>query len=100
MSDLLFIYGTLKLPEVQRQIIGREVELVSDTLNGYTTQPVVIDGVEYRTLVTEENAQVEGAVISVTSGELARIDAYEPPEYNRIKVVTTSSKPAWVYVKI
>lgn len=99
MAEDLFIYGTLKLSEVQLEIIGREVELVADILTGFKTEPVVIDGIEYRTLVPDEGSQVKGVVISISPDELARIDAYEPTEYKRISVTTACGKTAWVYVK-
>ena len=99
MSEELFIYGTLRLPEVQRKIIGREVELVADTLAAYKAEPVVIDGTEYRTLVPDQGSAIDGAVISVTPDELARIDAYEPEEYHRKLEITASGRSVWVYVK-
>lgn len=87
------------LPHVQQEIIGREVELTVDTLKGYQTQPVVIDGIAYRTIVPRKDAEILGAIISVTEAELARIDEYEPEEYKRISITSTSGKNAWVYVK-
>ncbi len=99
MAEQIFVYGTLKLPVVQREVIGREVELLADTLKGYQTEPVVIDGTEYQTLVPHEDAEIEGTIISVTRAELARIDAYEPDEYKRTSVTAKSGRVAWVYVK-
>ncbi len=99
MTEGLFVYGTLKLPDVQREIIGREVELLADTLKGYTAEPVVIDGTEYRTLVPHEDAEIGGAIISVTKDELERIDDYEPDEYKRTCITATSGKTAWFYIK-
>ena len=99
MGEQLFVYGTLRLAEVQREIIGREVELASDTLRRFKTEPVAIDGIEYPTLVPDKRSKIEGAIISVTNDELAGIDAYEPEEYKRIGVATASGKTAWVYVK-
>ena len=99
MTEELFVYGTLKLPEIQREIIGREVELHSDTLMGYKTEPVMIDQTEYRVLVPDQGSEVEGALISITKDELTRIDRYEPEDYKRISVTVNSGKTAWVYVK-
>ena len=89
----------LLLPEVQKKIIGRKVTIVVDELNGYTTVPAVINGVEYRTLAADENSKLDGGIISVTPNELISIDAYEPPEYKRINVTTVGGITAWVYVK-
>ncbi|HEX3100933.1 MAG TPA: gamma-glutamylcyclotransferase family protein [Pyrinomonadaceae bacterium] len=99
MTEQVFVYGTLKFPDVQREIIGREVPMVSDTLNGFISEPVVIDGTEYRALVPLKGAETEGAIITVTTPELDRIDAYEPDEYKRIKVTTVSGRIVGVYVK-
>lgn len=97
MNEELFVYGTLRLPEVQLRVIGRSVELTSDILNGYKTVPVVIGGNEYLTLIQDDNSKIEGAVISVTKEELERIDAYEPEEYERISLTLESGKSVWVY---
>ena len=99
MAERIFVYGTLRLAEVQLEIIGREVELAHETLKGFKTEPVVIDGAEYRTLVPDKDSEIEGAIISVTNDELARIDAYEPEEYERIRVTAVSGTTVWVYVK-
>ena len=99
MTEQLFGYGTLKLAEVQLEIIGREVELALDALKGFKTEPVAIGGAEYRTLVPDKSSEIEGAIISVTKDELARIDAYEPEEYKRVSVTMVSGTTAWVYVK-
>ena len=99
MTEELFVYGTLKLPEIQREIIGREVELLSATLMGYKTEPVMIDRAEYRILVPDQGSEVEGALISITKDELTRIDRYEPEDYKRISVTVNCGKTAWVYVK-
>lgn len=99
MRENLFVYGTLMLRNFQLDIIGREVELVPDAVMGFKIEPVVIDCIEYRTLVPDAVSVVEGAVISVSKDELARIDAYEPAEYRRIRVTTTSDHIVWVYVK-
>ena len=99
MTERLFVYGTLMLPEVQREIIGREVDLLADAVEGFAAEPVTIDGTEYRTLVSNEDSEIEGAVISITKAELSRIDNYEPEEYKRISVTKVSGKTAWIYVK-
>ncbi len=69
MSEELFIYGTLKLPEIQLKIIGRKVELMADVLKGYKTAIVFMDGTDCLTLIPDENSQIEGAIISETKNE-------------------------------
>ena len=97
MAEQLFVYGTLRQPEVQIEIIGREVELVADSLTGFKTEPITLDGVTYRILVPATDAEVAGSIIFITQDELERIDAYEPDDYKRISVTTASGKTAWVY---
>lgn len=99
MSEELFIYGTLRLPEIQLEIIGRKVEMKADVLKGYKTAVVFVAGIECLTLVADEKSGIEGAIISITSNELARVDAYEPHEYERMRVTTASGSTVWVYVK-
>ncbi len=99
MNEELFIYGTLRLPEIQLLIIGRKVEQIPDILKNYKITNIFIKETEYMALIPAEESEINGAVITVTKDELERVDEYESEEYRRIKVTLESGKVTWVYVK-
>jgi hypothetical protein len=43
---------------------------------------------------------VQGVVFSVTIKELEQSDAYEPADYQRVRVELRSGERAWVYLQI
>lgn len=95
--ELLFVYGTLKDPKIQEEVIGSSKEMVSDSLDGYTTvRKKIVDGV-YPVLIPDPTSSVIGKVISVKKDELSRIDEYETKVYERKQVVLKSGRQAWVY---
>jgi hypothetical protein len=104
----LFSYGTLRQPEVQRALFGREVPTVADQLPGYRldwltiTDPDVIatSGSDRHPILHAGVAGdlVEGAYLELTEGELAAADAYEVDDYARAAVVLASGVDAWVYL--
>jgi hypothetical protein len=104
----LFSYGTLRQPEVQRALFGREVPTVVDQLPGYRldwltiTDPDVIatSGSDRHPILHAGDAGdvVEGAYLELTEDELAAADAYEVEDYARAAVVLVSGLDAWVYL--
>lgn len=99
MKELLFVYGTLKDSEVQKEVIGRTVKAIPDILEGYKKSKVKINGNTYPILVPDSNNSIEGLVISLAPKELKLIDEYETKAYKRKKVILKSGKRAWVYQK-
>ena len=106
---LLFSYGTLQEPAVQRETFGRRLDGRPDTLPGYTTARVpIVDPVQraamkrtyYDNVVpAAEAAQVEGTAFEVTEDELADADDYErDADYVRVRVTLGSGDAAWVYL--
>lgn len=109
MSELLFSYGTLQLPEVQRATFGREVAGRPDAIVGYhldyvtITDPHVIttSGSDRHPIlrpVEDAEAHVDGMVFEISETELAAADEYEVDDYRRIAVPLASGATAWVYV--
>lgn len=108
-SELLFSYGTLRQPDVQRSTFGRELDGAPDAIVGYDldyvtiTDPHVIttSGSDRHPILkpTERpGAAVEGTVFAISAADLAAADEYEVDDYRRIAVPLRSGGQAWVYV--
>ncbi len=108
-TELLFSYGTLRLPEVQRNTFGRELDGRPDAIVGYEldsvtiTDPHVIatSGSDRHPILKPTDrpgAAVEGTVFAISEVDLAAADDYEVDDYRRIAVPLRSGEQAWVYV--
>ena len=108
-SELLFSYGTLRQPEVQRSTFGRELHGKPDAIVGYDldyvtiTDPHVIatsrsDRHPILKPTERPGAAVEGMVFAISAADLAAADEYEVDDYRRIAVPLRSGGQAWVYV--
>jgi gamma-glutamylcyclotransferase (GGCT)/AIG2-like uncharacterized protein YtfP len=106
---LLFSYGTLQLPEVQRAAYGRRLGGEPDALVGYTLVPLEIDdpsvveisgkAVHNIACPTGDSAdRIPGMVFALTKAELDATDAYETDAYSRVEATLESGRKAWVYV--
>jgi gamma-glutamylcyclotransferase (GGCT)/AIG2-like uncharacterized protein YtfP len=109
VSELLFSYGTLRQPEVQRATFGREIEGYLDAIVGYDldyvtiTDPHVIatSGSDHHPILRptdRPDAHVDGTVFTISEADLAAADDYEVDDYHRISVPLRSGPHAWVYV--
>jgi gamma-glutamylcyclotransferase (GGCT)/AIG2-like uncharacterized protein YtfP len=109
VTELLFSYGTLRQPDVQRSIFGRQLEGRADAIIGYDleyvtiTDPRVIaaSGSDRHPILKPTDragAAVEGTVYAVSDVELVAADDYEVDDYERIAVPLQSGGQAWVYV--
>ncbi len=108
-TELLFSYGTLRQPEVQRSTFGREVDGRPDAIVGYElhyvtiTDPhvVALSGSDRHPILRRSDAPdsfVPGTVFAISAAELAAADDYEVDAYRRISVPLRSGASAWVYV--
>ena len=90
----VFVYGTLKQPWIRRFIIGRSVDVTTDTLTGYERH-----GLD---LMEEPMATTSGLRFKVSAAEMQRLDRYErlAVRYQREQVILDSGKQAWVYRRI
>lgn len=95
----LFVYGTLRDPEVQLSVVGRTVQGEPDVLAGYRVSSLGLGGREYLAAVPSPEGSIAGLALSVSAAELARIDRYETAAYARTRVRLESGRAAWVYVR-
>lgn len=108
MTHRVFSYGTLRQPEVQLALYGREVLTVDDVLPGFRIEWIdiidqaVIDasGSDRHPILrrSHEHDEVAGAYLELNDAELAATDSYEVDVYVRIEAVLRSGVKAWVYV--
>ena len=92
-THLLFVYGTLRDPDVQRAVFGRAFETVADSIRGHRLTTIEIDGEAYFLLQRSEDAgdEVAGLVLALTDQEVALADAYEGEvHYARVTVLLRS----------
>jgi len=107
---LVFSYGTLREPAVQRATYGRLLEGGTDALTGFTLERVAIaDPARAAALGRSHHAnarrtgsvadRVDGMAFEITDAELAATDGYERPDgYVRRAVTLASGRAAWMYV--
>jgi gamma-glutamylcyclotransferase (GGCT)/AIG2-like uncharacterized protein YtfP len=114
MVHVVFSYGTLRQPEVQRALYGREVPTVDDALPGWRLDWVAItDSDVIRTSGSDRHPilrrtpdtdagdaadAVSGARLELDDAGLAATDRYEVGDYVRIEATLASGVIAWVYV--
>ncbi len=96
--EKLFVYGTLKRPEVQKAVFGKITKSSPDILSNFTRSKIKIDNI-YPVITPKKDKFVRGLVFPVNSKELKMIDEYETNTYRRQKFVLKSGIKAWVYVK-
>ena len=97
----LFVYGTLRDPDVQQAVFGRTFDTEPDSVVGHRLGTIEIDGEAYFLLQPSGDAgdEVPGLVLSLTEAELALADAYEGQvHYARVTVSLRSGRDAFVYV--
>ena len=107
----LFSYGTLQTPAVQIETFGETLVGQADALIGFTknlieiTDPDVLalSGERFHPIVSETGHakdRVSGTVFALTAAQLAKADAYEVDDYERVEVTLASGKTAWLYVAV
>ncbi|HUD91933.1 gamma-glutamylcyclotransferase family protein [Sphingobium sp.] len=108
MADiLLFSYGTLRQPEVQKALFGRHVEGTPDALPGFRQRMIEISdpdviaksGTRWHPMVEPSDDPADavgGLVFRLTSQDIASADAYEV-DYVRREVRLRSGLVAHIY---
>jgi gamma-glutamylcyclotransferase (GGCT)/AIG2-like uncharacterized protein YtfP len=98
--EKLFVYGTLRVPEIRNKIAGREIASGGkDFLSGFRLSTIG-DGNETYPIIIEEvgiTKPIEGEILEVTAEELLKLDEYEGDWFVRRKVKLKSGTKAWVY---
>lgn len=108
---LLFSYGTLQQQGVQQSTFGRLLTGSADALVGYSqsllpigdAEVLAASGLSHHPIVRfsgNPNDRVEGTVFEISDAELARADAYEVCDYQRVLATLASGVRAWVYVGV
>ncbi|WP_243695073.1 gamma-glutamylcyclotransferase family protein [Labedella populi] len=107
--ERLFSYGTLRLPAVQEATFGRDVPTTDDSLPGFRIASVTITDPHvlavsstavHPALTWTGSAEdvVTGAVLELSTVELANADEYEVDDYVRVAVTLSSGIAGWAYV--
>jgi len=96
----LFVYGTLRKPELRGQLTGRNIPGRLDKIQGFKLSTVNYGENEYPALKEESTCKdsIEGEVIEVTESELKLLDQYEGELYQRKKFTLESGLVSWIYV--
>jgi gamma-glutamylcyclotransferase (GGCT)/AIG2-like uncharacterized protein YtfP len=108
-SICLFTYGTLQLPQVQREKYGRLLAGSEDILIGYRLERLAVDDPDVVRLSGKSDHpiahytgdaadRVAGVVYEISESELAATDAYEVEPYRRVAVDLDSGRKAFAYV--
>jgi gamma-glutamylcyclotransferase (GGCT)/AIG2-like uncharacterized protein YtfP len=93
MQEILFVYGTLKDPEIQQHLVGRTIPGTPDRLRGYRSHNLL----NYPTALPDSAGWVHGLVLSITPQEMMRFDEYEGMAYERVRICLDSGTEAWMY---
>ena len=95
----LFVYGTLRDAEYQRELFGCEVPMRPATLAG---RLAVVAETGYFTIVPAPGETLAGDIITLDDEQLALADAWEDVDYERVPVEAhdaTGAISAFVYVR-
>ncbi|KKB11112.1 hypothetical protein VE25_14990 [Devosia geojensis] len=91
----LFVYGTLRDPDIRAAVLGRDVEAEPATLPGYRT--VFYPGRSYPALAPAQGQRAHGLLLTgLTGADLAMLDAFEAHEYRRDAVRVATGRGAVV----
>lgn len=88
----LFTYGTLMWPDIMTGVIGRRIEGRPAVLEN--ARRLRVKGQDYPSLISA-NGTVSGVLYeNLTSGDIAALDLFEGPEYDRrpVEVVVDGQK--------
>lgn len=97
-TNYLFAYGTLQDEKVQQTYLLRKLVGIPDQLQNYALSNKKVANA-YPNIVLTGNSEdsVIGMVYLLTNEELLLADDYEGEAYERIQVILSSGKKAWVY---
>ena len=90
----LFVYGTLQHPPLLQHLLGRTPDLVPATVHGW--RAAALRGRVYPGLVPGPGRSAAGHLIEVDDDELAVLDRFEGPQYERT-TVTAGGAEVWAW---
>ncbi|GLW66105.1 hypothetical protein Arub01_43490 [Actinomadura rubrobrunea] len=93
----LFVYGTLRFPEVLRVLLGRVPEMRPATATGWRVR--ALPGVVYPGMVAVPDGVAQGMLMTGLSEDERRLlDAYEDDLYDPTLITLDDGHRAWTYV--
>ncbi|MGK5559209.1 gamma-glutamylcyclotransferase family protein [Actinomadura kijaniata] len=98
MSEVagLFVYGTLRYPEVLRALLGRVPDLSPASAKGWRVR--ALPGVVYPGLVPDPASTAEGLLMTgLTDAERHLIDIYEGDLYDTVTLTLEDGRRAHAY---
>lgn len=99
MEELLFVYGTLMVLEIRRNLLDRKPQVIRASLAGFARRAVLHE--RYPAIIPEPQASVHGLLLQLCPIELLMLDTYEGGEYTRGKVLVNArgkQQHAWTYI--
>lgn len=90
----LFVYGTLQHPPLLEHLLGRAPALEPAAVAGW--RAARLHGRVYPGLVPAPGGSASGHVVEVDDGELAVLDRFEGPQYERI-TVSVGGDDVWAW---
>ncbi|GAA2435489.1 gamma-glutamylcyclotransferase family protein [Streptomyces macrosporus] len=95
-ADPLFVYGTLRFPEVLRALLGRVPARTPADVAGWRAAP--LEGRLYPGLVPAEETVTGLLLEDLTPAEWRVLDAFEGDEYDRRRLALTDGRHCCAYV--
>lgn len=99
MTENLFVYGTLKEPKIQQELLGRILIGQNDTIENYELSSIKIENHNYPLLKEAIGKSVTGKVFTINKEDFKALDFYETDAYTRLEKKLKSGKIAWVYLE-
>jgi gamma-glutamylcyclotransferase (GGCT)/AIG2-like uncharacterized protein YtfP len=96
-KELLFVYGTLLEPAIQKNVIGRLVPAEEDGIEGYIKTTIELSCGNFPAIMKKDGGVVTGRILELTQAELELCDLYEGEDYKREKIITHRGIEVWVY---
>lgn len=93
----IFVYGTLKIRRIQREVLHREPYEQPMTLPGWKRLRVNLNGIYYEHIEPSKNSAVHGFVLTVTPDEKKKLDDWESEYYVPVKVKLMDGSDAYAY---
>jgi hypothetical protein len=93
----LFVYGTLRFPEVLRVLLGRVPDMRPATATGWSVR--ALPGKVYPGLVADPDGVARGLVMTgLTEDERRLLDAFEGDSYDPIVITLDDGRRARAYL--
>jgi gamma-glutamylcyclotransferase (GGCT)/AIG2-like uncharacterized protein YtfP len=96
-AEGLFVYGTLRFPDVLRALIGRVPDMTPAVAVGWRV--AALPGRRYPGLVADPDGAATGfRMTGLTTGEQRLLDAFEGDQYDLRRLALDGGRHAWAYV--